>query len=73
MERRFWLPDHGLYADEATPDWQLQPYRGQNANMHATEACLAAYEATGERRFLDRAELVATNRSRSARRRSPTD
>jgi mannose/cellobiose epimerase-like protein (N-acyl-D-glucosamine 2-epimerase family) len=60
MEQRFWLPEHGLYADEATPAWQLLPYRGQNANMHATEACLAAYEATGEIRFLDRAEQVAS-------------
>jgi mannose/cellobiose epimerase-like protein (N-acyl-D-glucosamine 2-epimerase family) len=61
MEQRFWSPEHGLYADEATPDWQLRPYRGQNANMHATEACLAAFEATGQTRFLDRAEQVASN------------
>lgn len=61
MERRFWLADDGLYADEATPDWQLKPYRGQNANMHSVEACLAAYEATHDPRFLDRAALVAEN------------
>ncbi|WP_047193558.1 AGE family epimerase/isomerase [Caldimonas brevitalea] len=59
MEQRFWEPAHGLYADEAGADWQLRPYRGQNANMHATEALLAAFEATGERRYLDRAALVA--------------
>jgi mannose/cellobiose epimerase-like protein (N-acyl-D-glucosamine 2-epimerase family) len=59
MERRFWEPRHGLYADEATADWQLAPYRGQNANMHATEALFAAFEATGEVRYLDRAALVA--------------
>lgn len=59
MERRFWQPEHQLYADEATSDWQLSPYRGQNANMHATEACLAAFEATGERRFLERAAVIA--------------
>lgn len=59
MERRFWLPGPGLYADEADARWQLRDYRGQNANMHATEACLAAYEATGEQHFLDRAALVA--------------
>ena len=58
MERRFWLPEHGLYADEATPDWALSPYRGQNANMHMCEACLAAFEATGEARYLDRAESL---------------
>ncbi|NML46097.1 AGE family epimerase/isomerase [Ramlibacter sp. G-1-2-2] len=61
MERRFWQADHGLYADEATPDWQLKDYRGQNANMHSVEACLAAYEATNDERFLDRAALVAEN------------
>jgi mannose/cellobiose epimerase-like protein (N-acyl-D-glucosamine 2-epimerase family) len=61
MEQRFWQPQHGLYADEATADWQLSCYRGQNANMHATEALLAAFEASGEQRFLDRAEILATN------------
>ncbi|MFN7192481.1 MAG: AGE family epimerase/isomerase, partial [Rhodospirillales bacterium] len=61
MERRFWEPAAGLYADEATADWQLLPYRGQNANMHATEACLAAFEATGDIKYLDRAECVASN------------
>ncbi len=61
MEQRFWEPQHGLYADEATPDWQLSGYRGQNANMHACEALLAAYEATHDTRYLSRAALVADN------------
>lgn len=64
MERRFWDGAAGLYADDATPDWQVSGYRGQNANMHATEALLAAYEATGDTLYLDRAELVATNVTR---------
>ena len=60
MERRFWQPASGLYADQATSDWQtLLSYRGQNANMHACEALIAAYEATGELRYLHRAELIA--------------
>jgi mannose/cellobiose epimerase-like protein (N-acyl-D-glucosamine 2-epimerase family) len=59
MERHFWEPAHGLYADEATTDWRLSGYRGQNANMHACEAMLAAFEATGHSRFLDRAHLLA--------------
>ncbi|RST45977.1 AGE family epimerase/isomerase [Variovorax sp. DXTD-1] len=59
MEQRFWEPQHALYADEATPDWQVGPYRGQNANMHACEAMLAAYEATKEARYLDRALALA--------------
>jgi mannose/cellobiose epimerase-like protein (N-acyl-D-glucosamine 2-epimerase family) len=61
LERRFWDAEAGLYADEATPDWQLSSYRGQNANMHATEALLAAYEATGHVIYLDRAEKIAGN------------
>jgi len=62
MERRFWVAAHGLYADEASADWaQLSPYRGQNANMHACEALLAAFEATREQHYLDRAASVARN------------
>lgn len=62
MEARFWEPQHGLYADQATADWSgLSGYRGQNANMHSCEALLAAWQATGERRYLLRAETVARN------------
>jgi mannose/cellobiose epimerase-like protein (N-acyl-D-glucosamine 2-epimerase family) len=62
MEKRFWQPGHGLYADEASADWTvLSPYRGQNANMHACEAMLAAYDATGEERYLQRAHAIARN------------
>jgi mannose/cellobiose epimerase-like protein (N-acyl-D-glucosamine 2-epimerase family) len=62
MERRFWNAEDGLYADEASEDWStLSSYRGQNANMHACEALQAAWEATGERRYLERAYTVAFN------------
>ena len=62
MERHFWHADSGLYADEANPDWtQLSPYRGQNANMHGCEALLAAFEATAERHYLERAATLAYN------------
>lgn len=62
MEKRFWSSAHALYADEAGADWsQLSPYRGQNANMHACEALLAAFDATGEDRYLQRAETLARN------------
>jgi mannose/cellobiose epimerase-like protein (N-acyl-D-glucosamine 2-epimerase family) len=60
MEAQFWSPSAGLYADVAAPDWSsLDPYRGQNANMHACEALLAAFEATADLRFLHRAETLA--------------
>jgi len=61
MEQRFWEPAHGLYADEATPDWQVGSYRGQNANMHACEAMLAAHAATFDPRYIDRALTLATS------------
>jgi mannose/cellobiose epimerase-like protein (N-acyl-D-glucosamine 2-epimerase family) len=62
MELRFWDATHGLYADEASADWStLAPYRGQNANMHSCEALIAAFEATGERAYLLRAETLARN------------
>ena len=64
LEQRFWEPAAGLYADEATANWQLGSYRGQNANMHACEALLAAFEATGQPRFLDRAEQLADHITR---------
>jgi mannose/cellobiose epimerase-like protein (N-acyl-D-glucosamine 2-epimerase family) len=59
LEQRFWEPSNCLYADEATPEWRLAPYRGQNANMHACEATMAAFEATGDERFLQRALSLA--------------
>ena len=62
MEKRFWNAADGLYADEASQDWsELSTYRGQNANMHACEALLAAHAATGEARYLERAYTVAYN------------
>jgi len=62
MEQRFWSAQSGLYADEASPDWsESSPYRGQNANMHSCEALLAAFEATGETRYLERAATIARN------------
>ncbi|TQV85107.1 AGE family epimerase/isomerase [Exilibacterium tricleocarpae] len=60
MEKHFWLDGDSLYADEATSDWsQLSPYRGQNANMHSCEAMLAAFEATADHVYLERAYQLA--------------
>jgi len=59
MEHRFWESGQGLYADEASPGWALSPYRGQNANMHACEALLAAHEATADPLYLQRAATIA--------------
>ncbi|MDA3951714.1 MAG: AGE family epimerase/isomerase [Spirochaeta sp.] len=60
LEEDFWEPKYGLYADRRSGDRRdLSPYRGQNANMHLCEACLAAYEAGGDIKFLDRAVTLA--------------
>ena len=60
MERRFWRQDDRLYVDEISSDWSIvDPYRGQNANMHTCEAMIAAFEATGETNYLDRATALA--------------
>ncbi len=64
LERHFWDAHAGLYRDEADFDWHFAPYRGQNANMHLCEAMLAAYDASGEQRYLDRALLLAEHMTR---------
>jgi sulfoquinovose isomerase len=60
LETRFWEPTHGASAEEFAADWSpISAYRGQNSNMHLTEALMAAFEATGERSYLAKAESVA--------------
>lgn len=60
LEERFWEERHGAVAEEFARDWSpISAYRGQNSNMHLTEALMAAFEATGERAYLDKAERIA--------------
>ncbi|ODN70887.1 AGE family epimerase/isomerase [Methylobrevis pamukkalensis] len=60
LDRRFWEENHGAFAEEFARDWSpIGGYRGQNSNMHLTEALMAAFEASGEGLFLSRAERVA--------------
>ena len=52
LNARFWEARYGASAEEFGEDWApVSAYRGQNANMHLTEALMAAFEATGERRL----------------------
>ncbi len=64
LERHFWESADGLYKDEADADWNFSGYRGQNANMHMCEAMLAAFEASGEQRYLERALQLADGMTR---------
>jgi mannose/cellobiose epimerase-like protein (N-acyl-D-glucosamine 2-epimerase family) len=60
FETRFWEPGPGASAEEFRADWTpFSDYRGQNSNMHLTEALMAAFEATGARAFLAKAESIA--------------
>jgi len=60
LEERFWEDQHGAVSEEYARDWSpISQYRGQNSNMHLTEALMAAFEATGDRLYLDRAERIA--------------
>jgi mannose/cellobiose epimerase-like protein (N-acyl-D-glucosamine 2-epimerase family) len=59
LEKHFWDAEANLYRDEADPEWRFSTYRGQNANMHMCEAMLAAYQASREPRYLDRALTLA--------------
>lgn len=60
LHERFWEEAHGTVAEEFTQDWQpYDTYRGQNSNMHLTEALMAAFEATGDNTYLAMAERIA--------------
>lgn len=62
MELYFWDEKSGLYRDEFTANFsECSAYRGQNANMHSCEAMIAAYQATQDPRYFERALLVADN------------
>jgi mannose/cellobiose epimerase-like protein (N-acyl-D-glucosamine 2-epimerase family) len=59
LETRFWDKTHGASAEEFHEDWSsFSDYRGQNANMHLTEALMAAFEATGDASFLAKADSI---------------
>lgn len=61
IEKRFWEDRHGAVAEEFARDWsKITDYRGQNSNMHLTEALMAAFEATGDTGYLRKAERIAS-------------
>lgn len=60
LEARFWEDEPGAVAEEFARDWSpISNYRGQNSNMHLTEALMAAFESTGDPSYLEKAESIA--------------
>lgn len=61
IDDHFWIENDQAVVDALTDNWTvIEPgYRGQNANMHLTEAYMAAAEATGDLTLLDRAREIA--------------
>ena len=60
IHERFWEATNGTSSEEYTADWQrISDYRGQNSNMHMTEALMAAYEATDDQSYMEMAQSIA--------------
>lgn len=60
LRKRFWDNEIGATREEYGHDWSvISDYRGQNSNMHLTEALMAAFEATGDSEYLLMAERIA--------------
>lgn len=60
INHKFWEPVPGAVSEEYAQDWSpISTYRGQNSNMHMTEALMAAFEATGEKDYLHKAKSIA--------------
>ena len=60
LNTRFWEDYYGAVSEEFARNWaRSSSYRGQNSNMHLTEALMAAYEATRNTAYLDKAKRIA--------------
>lgn len=59
LDQRFWDPDATLLRTEWDRAWNSPGlYRGLSANMYGVEAMLAAYDATGDPQWAERATAV---------------
>ncbi|MET3926110.1 AGE family epimerase/isomerase [Devosia sp. 2618] len=60
INQRLWDDKVGAVREEFANDWSpITKYRGQNSNMHLTEALMGAFEATGDWHYLEKAERIA--------------
>ena len=56
IEDKFWVESESATSESWNRDWtEEEPYRGANSNMHLTEASLAAFDVTGDEKWLKRA------------------
>ena len=61
INTRFWDDYYGAVSEEYACNWaKITTYRGQNSNMHLTEALMAAFEATRDAAYLDKAKRIAS-------------
>ena len=61
INTRFWDDYYGAVSEEYARNWaKISTYRGQNSNMHLTEALMAAFEVTADRTYLGMAERIAS-------------
>jgi sulfoquinovose isomerase len=60
LMERFWSDDEEMFVDTWNREFsELEPYRGQNANMHLVEALMSAAEVTGDDQLLAKATKIA--------------
>ena len=60
IDTRFWDAHYGAVSEEHARNWaKISDYRGQNSNMHLTEALMVAFEATRDTAYLDKAKSIA--------------
>ncbi|WP_034285398.1 AGE family epimerase/isomerase [Schaalia suimastitidis] len=59
QDQHWWQPQYGRGRESWDRSFTTsEAYRGLNSNMHTVEAYLAAFYATGERLWLDRARAI---------------
>lgn len=59
QDEHWWDPNYGRVRESWDRTFAIcEDYRGLNSNMHTTEAYLAAFDATGDRIWLDRARAI---------------
>jgi sulfoquinovose isomerase len=60
IETHYWSDNEQMCREQWDEAFtQTEPYRGGNVNMHAVEAFLVAADVTRERKWLERAVLIA--------------